>query len=201
VCVRDAGRLASGFVSSSPRSVFNHPSLSIEPKLRLISPRLVSVPGATTHVHAQAAFSPYSSSVESTTFDSDESDDASSSTSSLNDTPNLLERVFRTLSFPSAVEIKADLWEGAILEDPHKGFRTFYVESKSFDAVSLRENVVCLIERANEEFACTGVVFCLRKDATDLAETLHSLLYVGGTVVSKTPFPVAPDFVLVGLDV
>jgi Ornithine decarboxylase antizyme len=184
VCVRDAGRqISSGYVSSSPRSAFYNPSLSIEPKLRLISPRPVSVPGATTHVHAQAAFSPYSSSVESSTFDEDESDDASSSSSaSLNDSPNVLERMFRTISFPSALEIKADLWEGAILDEAHKGLRTLYVESKSYDAVSLRENVVSLIERADEEFACTGVVFCLRKNAADLGKTVYLslVLYTRG---------------------
>jgi hypothetical protein len=179
-CVRDAGRLVpSGCVPSWPRSAFYHPSPSLEPKLRLISPRPVSVPGATAHVHAQAAFSPYSSSPESSaSFDSDELDDAASSTTSLNDYPNVLERVFPTLSFPSAVEVKADVWEGAILDEAQKGLRTLYVESMSYDAVSLRENVVSLIERADEEFACTGVVFCLRKDAADLGRSCLLLSWV-----------------------
>jgi hypothetical protein len=225
VCVRDAERLnPSGLVPPSPRSPFIHQSPSTDHNLHLVSPRPISVPGKTAHVYAQAAFSPFSESPPSSV-DTDSDDGLSfdsDSATSLDEPLNVLEQVFPTVAFASAVEVKADLWEGAILDESHKGLRTLYVESKSFDAVSLRENVVSLIERADEEFECTGVVFCLNKNNANLgnyfslaasvlsgftdnkyqtAETLHSLMYVGGTVVSQPPFAVDSNYVLVGLDV
>ncbi|KAJ7430859.1 hypothetical protein B0H11DRAFT_899258 [Mycena galericulata] len=42
---------------------------------------------------------------------------------------------------------------------------------------------------------------CLRGRPLPWGKILHSLMYVGGTVVTKPPFDVDPAFVLVGLEI
>lgn len=91
----------------------------------------------------------------------------------------------------------------AILESAEHGTRTLYC-SPSSDRLD-REGLVDLMERAEEQHECTGIVICLDKQDINLEETLHSLLYVGGAILS--PEPVAPgmlkfsnDIVMVGLD-
>lgn len=90
-------------------------------------------------------------------------------------------------------------WSGAVLDNPAMGTRTLYVSGGSYDDVNLRESVCGVLEKAEEELGCTGVVMCLEKNTPDLGDLLHSLMYVGGTI-SNGPFTPQPAFILVGLD-
>ncbi|KAM0748872.1 hypothetical protein T439DRAFT_358024 [Meredithblackwellia eburnea MCA 4105] len=89
---------------------------------------------------------------------------------------------------------------GAVVENPAMGTRTLYVAGGTYEHVNLRETVCTVLEKAEEELGCTGVVMCLEKRGAGVAELLHSLMYVGGTVVTG-PFKHHEEFILVGLDV
>jgi len=80
------------------------------------------------------------------------------------------------------------------------GTRTLFVVGGSYEDVNLRECVCGLLEMAEEDLGCTGVVMCLEKNTTDLGQLLHSLMYVGGTI-SKGLYDANPAYILVGLDV
>jgi len=88
---------------------------------------------------------------------------------------------------------------GAVLNDSALGTRTFYVLGQHFEDVDIREMVCNVLEKAEEELACTGVVICLEKKTPDLGQLLHSLMYVGGTIYAG-PYRHHPAYVLVGLD-
>ncbi|KAJ7594783.1 ornithine decarboxylase antizyme-domain-containing protein [Mycena floridula] len=90
-------------------------------------------------------------------------------------------------------------FDGVVLELPGKP-RTLYVDGKSAESVSLRESVVALLDLADEKLNCSALVIVLQRSSPILGELLHSLMYVGGTVVTKPPFQVNPAFVLVGLE-
>ncbi|SCV70084.1 BQ2448_1478 [Microbotryum intermedium] len=91
-------------------------------------------------------------------------------------------------------------WKGAVLENPDAGTRTLYVVGGSYQDVNMRESVCGVLEKAEDELACTGVVMSLEKNSPDLGELIHQLLYVGGTITSG-PFTANPAYILVGLDV
>lgn len=57
------------------------------------------------------------------------------------------------------------------------------------------------MDLADEQLDCTALVIALAKSAEGLGELLHSLMYVGGSVVTKLPFHVDPAYVLVGLEI
>ena len=59
---------------------------------------------------------------------------------------------------------------------------------------------MALLDLADEQLECTALVLALEKASPDLGELLHSLMYVGGTVVTAPPYPVNPAFVLVGME-
>jgi hypothetical protein len=56
------------------------------------------------------------------------------------------------------------------------------------------------LDLADEKLQCTALVIALERNSPFLGDLLHSLMYVGATVVTKPPFQVNPAFVLVGLD-
>lgn len=90
-------------------------------------------------------------------------------------------------------------WEMAIVNG-----ETLYARCQGAAYVDLcmRESVVDLLDRASEELDCTGLVICLDKNEADLAEILHSLMYVGANIISpKTTAYDNNAFVLVGIDV
>lgn len=89
---------------------------------------------------------------------------------------------------------------GIVMELPG-GSRTLFVDGKSADSVNLRESIVALLDLADESLDCTGLVIVLERSSPNLGNVLHSLMYVGGSVVTKPPFQVDPAFILVGLDV
>jgi len=91
-------------------------------------------------------------------------------------------------------------FSGMVLELPGKP-KTLYVDAKSAQSVSLRESVVALLDLADEQLACTALVIVLERSSPTLGQLLHSLMYVGGSVVTKPPFEVDPAFVLVGLEI
>lgn len=62
-------------------------------------------------------------------------------------------------------------------------------------------SIVALLDLASESLGCHALVIVLERSAPNLGELLHSLMYVGGAVVTKPAFAVDPAFVLVGLDI
>lgn len=62
-------------------------------------------------------------------------------------------------------------------------------------------SIVALLDLSSENLDCHALVIVLERSAPNLAELLHSLMYVGGAVVTKPPFAVDPAFVLVGLEI
>ena len=61
-------------------------------------------------------------------------------------------------------------------------------------------SIVALLDLASEQLECSGLVLALEKASPLLGELLHSLMYVGGAVVTAPPFPVNPAYILVGLE-
>ena len=57
------------------------------------------------------------------------------------------------------------------------------------------------MDLAGEQLDCVALVIALEKSTGGLGELLHSLMYVGGSVVTKPPFQVDPSYVLVGLEI
>lgn len=105
----------------------------------------------------------------------------------------------KTVSISSG-GMNAASWEGVVLDLPDEP-KTFYVNGKGAEHVLLRESVVALLDLADEHLGCSALVIALDKSSPALGELLHSLMYVGGTVVSKPPFKLDPGFVLVGIEI
>jgi len=91
-------------------------------------------------------------------------------------------------------------FDGVVLQLPNKP-KTLYVDGKSAQSVSIRESIVALLDLADESLECSALVIVLERSSPALGKILHSLMYVGGTVVTKPPFEVDPAFVLVGLEI
>ncbi|KAA1472951.1 hypothetical protein DENSPDRAFT_779014 [Dentipellis sp. KUC8613] len=91
-------------------------------------------------------------------------------------------------------------FDGVVVELPGKP-KTLYVDAKSAEIVNLRESIVALLDLADEHLECGALVIALEKTSASLGDVLHSLMYVGGTVVTKPPFQVDPAYVLVGLEI
>ncbi|KAF8556353.1 hypothetical protein OG21DRAFT_657272 [Imleria badia] len=91
-------------------------------------------------------------------------------------------------------------FDGVVLELPGHS-KTFYVDGKNAPAVSLRESIVALLDLADEHLQCSALVIALNKSFNGLNDLLHSLMYVGGSVVTKPPFQVNPAYILVGLEI
>ncbi|TFK25712.1 hypothetical protein FA15DRAFT_589974 [Coprinopsis marcescibilis] len=139
------------------------------------------------------------------------SDCSSSSDGSINE-PDALdilmtlfpEQGFNALPYSKRVSISAPNlgtgFEGVVIELPGKP-KTLYVEGKRAASVGLRESIVALLDLADESLGCNALVIALERSSPNLSTLLHSLMYVGGTVVTKPPFKVDPAFVLVGLEI
>ncbi|CCM05700.1 uncharacterized protein FIBRA_07932 [Fibroporia radiculosa] len=91
-------------------------------------------------------------------------------------------------------------FDGVVLQLPGKS-KTLYVDGKSAANVNLRESIVALLDLADESLQCSALVIALEKKSPFLGELLHSLMYVGGTVVTRPPFQVDPTYVLIGLEI
>ena len=62
-------------------------------------------------------------------------------------------------------------------------------------------SIVALLDLAGEHLQCSVLVIALDKSSSGLGELLHSLLYVGGNVVTKPLFQVDPALLLIGLEI
>ncbi len=62
-------------------------------------------------------------------------------------------------------------------------------------------SIVALLDLADERLDCQALIIALERSSPTLSSVLHSLMYVGGSVVTKPPFQVDPAFVLVGLEI
>jgi len=91
-------------------------------------------------------------------------------------------------------------FEGVVLELPAKP-KTLYVDGKLAADVNLRESIVALLDLADEQLQCSALVIALERSSPALGELLHSLMYVGGTVVTKPPFTADPAYILVGMEI
>ena len=58
-----------------------------------------------------------------------------------------------------------------------------------------------MLDLADEQLECNALVIALERSLPTLGDLLHSLMYVGGTVVTKPPFPTDPAYVLVGMEI
>jgi len=108
---------------------------------------------------------------------------------------------------PSQVKSKS----GSKVVVPHSfPIRTLYMNAqnalKQHD--SIRESIVALLDLAGEQLECDAVVMVLEREkgengrgSQEFGELLHSLMYVGFTVVTRPPFAVDPRYVLVGIEV
>ena len=65
----------------------------------------------------------------------------------------------------------------------------------------MTHSIVALLDLADEQLECNALVIALERSSPVLGDLLHSLMYVGGTVVTKPPFPVDPAYVLVGMEI
>ncbi|KAI5890751.1 uncharacterized protein SCHCODRAFT_02506992 [Schizophyllum commune H4-8] len=91
-------------------------------------------------------------------------------------------------------------FNGAVLSLPGKP-KTLYVDGKNAQSVSLRESIVALLDLADERLGCEALIIVLERASPALGDLLHSLMYVGGTVVTKPDFRVDPAFVMVGMEI
>jgi len=131
---------------------------------------------------------------------------------------------FKALPFSRSVSISGPdmgaAFDGVVLELPDTP-KTLYVDGKSAESVGLREryaqsalvhflffgssinslSIVALLDLADERLQCSAFVIVLERSSPSLGDVLHSLMYVGGTVVTKPPFQVDPAYVLVGMEI
>jgi hypothetical protein len=112
--------------------------------------------------------------------------------------------VMSALPYAKGVEISLAegnlTFNGVVLDLPGSA-KTLYVAGKSVENLNLRESIVALLDLADEHFGCSAFVIALERQLPVLGELLHSLMYVGGTVVSDPPFPVDPAHILVGIEI
>ena len=60
--------------------------------------------------------------------------------------------------------------------------------------------LIAVMDLASEKLSCATLVIILAKACPTLRELLHSLMYAGGSIVTKPPFDVHPNLVLVGFE-
>lgn len=78
--------------------------------------------------------------------------------------------------------------------------RTVYIDGQGADILHIRETIVALLDLAEGQLSCQAVVIALDKSSPILSSVLHALMYVGGTVVTQTPFELDKRYILVGID-
>ena len=183
--VRDAGRslvipiTTYKDTNSTPRSIIPPPSYSTifppsPPSSPPTSPSILSTKSTTNPI----ALSPRTVSKPLLTPRSSEES-----------VPSLDTNIISTL-FPSASPIHklpattidlsnvVEKWTGAVLENPGMGTRTMYVlVAGSYEDLNLRESVCGVLEKAEEELGCTGVVMCLEKNTPDLGSYFLLILF------------------------
>lgn len=113
----------------------------------------------------------------------------------------------KVASIAEDIAEEAELAAGSavILASPIHDTTTLYYRAPADSGKLDREALVDLMEIADEDLACTGIVICLdrKENKESLAGTLHSLMYVGGSIIAPNAGLVgynSEDFILVGLD-
>jgi len=108
-------------------------------------------------------------------------------------------------------------FHGVVLTVPGKP-KTLYVDGKSAQSVNLRErlesfchrcflstnfecSIEALLDLADEALGCNSLIIILERSSPNLGSVLHSLMYVGGIVVTKPVYKIDPAYVLVGLEI
>lgn len=136
--------------------------------------------------------------------DSESGTDVSSLSSIHSNTCSVLERVFPDLfnndNHGIIENVFDELWDGSILDETSSnGERTLYIEPTDATCLNANENIIDLIEQADEDYDCTSIVICLHKDSTELSSVVHSLMYAGGSIVSHPRYAANPEYVLIGV--
>ena len=62
-------------------------------------------------------------------------------------------------------------------------------------------SIIALLDLTDDNLGCSALVIVLERASPILGDLLHSLMYVGGVVMSKPPYKVNPAYVLVGLEI
>ena len=62
-------------------------------------------------------------------------------------------------------------------------------------------SVVALLDLADEHFSCSALVIALPRTTDGLDQLIHSLMYVGGQVVTHPPFKACSSYVLIGMEI
>ncbi|GAA5987456.1 hypothetical protein JCM11641_003834 [Rhodosporidiobolus odoratus] len=121
--------------------------------------------------------------------------------------PSVLSTIFPTStssihSLPATTVKVDDLigagWTGSVVNDAAAGLRTLYVSGGKLEDLELREAIMDVIERAEEDWGVTGVVLAVEKETEDLGNLVHGLTYVGFTVLHKPD--ANPELLLLSLD-
>jgi hypothetical protein len=60
---------------------------------------------------------------------------------------------------------------------------------------------VALLDLADEHFNCSALVIALPRTTSGLDQLIHSLMYVGGQVVTHPPFKASSSYVLIGMEI
>jgi len=125
--------------------------------------------------------------------------------------------------FASPIRINSQpdsTWDGFVLSLPGKP-QTLYVDGSGAAQHMLRErydpsklfisthtnsnlflySVVALLDLADEHFNCSALVIALPRTTDGLDQLIHSLMYVGGQVVTHPPFMACSSYVLIGLEI
>lgn len=99
-----------------------------------------------------------------------------------------------------SVPLQISNWDGFVLSLPNKP-KVLYVDGQCAQLPSLRASVVALLDLASEQLECEALIIALPKTSDDLDELIHSLMYVGGQVVTRPPFNTNPSYLLIGMEV
>lgn len=65
----------------------------------------------------------------------------------------------------------------------------------------LLHSVVALLDLADEHFGCSALIIALPRHTLGLDDVIHSLMYVGGQVVTHPPFKNGANYVLIGMEI
>jgi len=95
--------------------------------------------------------------------------------------------------------ISGSAWDAFVLSLPNRP-KTLYVDGQSAQLANLRESIVALLDLADEQLECSAVIIALPKTSEGLDDLIHSLMYVGGQIVTKPPFKASSAYLLIGLE-
>ncbi|KIM31134.1 hypothetical protein M408DRAFT_254085 [Serendipita vermifera MAFF 305830] len=97
--------------------------------------------------------------------------------------------------------LSGSAWDAFVISLPGRP-KTLYVDGQTAQLTNLRErsSVVALLDLADEQLECSAVIIALPKTSEGLDQLIHSLMYVGGQIVTKPPFKASSAYLLVGME-